>query len=347
MTALVITFAGTAAAGAAPPIELELATERGVQITAPQEWLQLLAAIGIEHVQIRGMRAGDQPAVENRGTAQRPSYHVVGIITSRDQVRLPGGTFARGDRAKLRDFFDRLSADGAESLTAPRGRFGLTEKELSAALADLSQPIDFETKGQQPQAVIDRLSSKLTLKIAFDADATRILRAAAPLADDLKGLATGTSLAMILRNCGLAMRPEKPRGQPVMYHVFAADADAINQSTLGKTDGPDLKYWPIGWESEKAPVALAPSLFESLNAEIDGYSLEEALTAITPRLKVPSYVDRAALVAQNIEPARVQVKIARARMSYKRLLDRVLAQAHLGASLRVDETGKPFLWITR
>ena len=44
-----------------PPIELELVTERGLQITAPEEWLQLLAGIGIEHVQIRGGGEGDEP----------------------------------------------------------------------------------------------------------------------------------------------------------------------------------------------------------------------------------------------------------------------------------------------
>ena len=44
----------TVAGYAAPPIELELVTERGVQITAPHEWLQLLASIGVDDVRIRG-----------------------------------------------------------------------------------------------------------------------------------------------------------------------------------------------------------------------------------------------------------------------------------------------------
>src|SRR3990172_4748774 len=93
-----IVFACAITVRAAPPIELELATERGVQITAPHEWLQLLAGIGIDHVRIRGIQSGDEPAVVNRGTAERPSYHVVGILTARDQLRMPGGTFSRGDR---------------------------------------------------------------------------------------------------------------------------------------------------------------------------------------------------------------------------------------------------------
>ncbi len=301
-------------ASAAPPIELELATERGVQITAPQEWLQLLAGIGIEQVRIRGIQAGDEPGVENRGTPQRPGYHVVGIITSRDQLRLPGAVFSRGDRAKLKDFFDRLAADGAESLTAPRGRFGLTEKELTTVFADLSQSIDFETKGQQPRAVLDRLQTKLALKFAVDAEAERMLRDSSPIGDELKGVATGTGLAMALRNYGLVFRPEKLRGEAVVYRVGVAEAAAIGQSTLGKTSASDSnqKSWPIGWEPEKAPGATAPSLMDSLNAEIDGYSLEEALAAIGPRLKAPIFLDHAALAAQKIEPTKVQIKLARA-----------------------------------
>jgi hypothetical protein len=344
---VVIGLACAATVEAAPPIDLELATEQGVQITAPQEWLQLLAGIGIQQVRIRGIQAGDEPRVESRGTPQRPSYHVVGIIAARDQLHLPGGVFSRGDRAKLKDYFDRLSADGPESLTAPRGRFGLTEKDLATVFADLSQSIDFETKGQQPRAVLNRLQTKLALKFAVDAEAERTLRAAAPMGDELKGLTAGTGLAMMLRNYGLVLQPEKSRGQPIVYRVAVPDGDAIRQSTLGRTGESDSKYWPIGWEPEKAPGATAPSLMESLNAEIDGYTLEEALAAIGPRLKLPMYLDHATLDAHNIEPGKVQIKLARARMSYKRLLDRVLAQAHLGSSLRVDESGRPFLWVTR
>jgi hypothetical protein len=342
-------LAGSAAVTAAPPVALEIATERGVQITAPQEWLQLLAGIGIEQVRIRGMEPGDEPRATNAGSPQRPSYRVLGIITTRDQLRLPGGTFGPGDRAKLKDYFDRLSADGAESLTAARGRFGLTEKELTAAFADLSQSIDFETKGQQPRAVLDQLQKERPGKFEIDPAADNALQDAKPIADEVKGISTGTALAMILRPCGLVMRPEKLRGQAVSYRIVTADADAASQSTLGKTSSadPNQKNWPIGWEPEKSPGEVAPSLLETLNAEIGGYSLEEAIGAISPRLKLPLYIDHASLAAHKIDLAKTQIKLPRARMSYKRLLDRVFTQAHLGCSIRTDESGAAFLWVTR
>jgi hypothetical protein len=349
LTAALIFLVAATTALAAPPVELELATERGVQITAPQEWLQLLAGIGIEHVTIRGIQPDDAPRVTNSGSARKPDYHMIGVITLHYQLHLPGGTFSRGDRAKLKDYFDRLSADGAESLTAPRGRFGLTEKELTTAFADLSQPINFETKGLQPHAVIDRLQPKLGSKLEIDPAAEQSLREAQPVEDELKGITTGTALAMVLRSYGLVLRPEKARGQAVAYRIVPAEADAVGQITLGKPNAPEpnAKYWPIGWEPDKAPGEIAPSLRESLNAEIDGYSLEEAIAAIRPRLKLPLYLDHAALVAHKIDPAKTQLKLARARMTYKRLLDRVLAQAHLGSTIRVDESGMPFLWVTR
>lgn len=334
-------------AQAAPPVDLELATESGVQITAPREWLQLLAGIGIENVRIRGAQSGDEVRVEQRGNSKRPSYYVLGVLTARDQLRLPGGTFGRRDTAKLKDYFDRLTADGPESLTAPRGRFGLTDKELEAVFAELTQPIDFETRGLTPRAILDRLQAKLTIKFAIDTEAGRALAEAKPFEDELKGVSAGTGVTMLLRRDGLLLRPEKPRGQAVVFRVVRADEEALTRSTLAKTDDLQLKEWPIGWETEQAPSELAPALFEYLNAEIDGYTAAETLEAIGPRLKVPLFLDHAALKAGHIDLAMVKVKVPKSRTYYKRVLDRVVSQARLGSQLRVDEAGKPFLWITR
>jgi hypothetical protein len=332
---------------AVPAIELELATERGVQITAPHEWLQLLTAIGVDNVQIRGIQPGDEPRVENRGTGDRPRYHVVGILTARHQLRLPGGTFSRGERAKLKDYFDGLSADGADSLTAPRGWFGLTEKEMATVLADLAQPIEFETKGQPVRDVTQRLQAKFKVRFALDAGSNQALRKADPCQDELKSLTSGTGLAILLRAHGLMLRPEKSRGQPVAYRIEPIAADVVDEETLGKSDSADMKYWPIGWESQKTPGELAPSLFEFRNAEISGFTLEETLAAIGQRVKTPIYIDHASLAQHKIDPAKIQVRLARTRTIYKRVIDRVSAQAGLGSQIRVDEAGAPFLWITQ
>lgn len=349
-------FSFVTATRAAVPVDLEIVTQRGVQITAPHEWLQLLAEMGLQNVRIRGGQSHEEPTISNSGTAEQPRYRVVGVLTARDQLRLPGGTFSRGDRARLKDYLDRLVADGAEALTAPRGMFGLTESEMKAVFADLAQPILFETKQLPPRQVIDRLEGQLKLKFAMDSDSERMLASASPVGDEWKGLAAGTALAMMLRRDGLVMRPEKSRGQPVVYRVATggmlapATSGRLVSPTAdrpGKPNDKTLPDWPIGWEPPRPAASLVPALFEQINAEIDGYTLQETLEAIGPRLKIPIYLDHAALAAHGIEPAKVPVRMPRTRAVYKRIIDRILAQARLGSQVRVDEAGTPFLWITR
>jgi hypothetical protein len=324
----------TSAASAAP-VELELATERGVQITAPHEWLQRLTAAGIENVRIRGANSGDRPLVENRGTDAEPSYHVVGLLNTRNELMLPGSVFRVSEVAKLREYLDRLDKGGSEAITAPRGRFDLTEPQFEAVFADLAQPIDFETKGQTPRAVLDRLQAKFAARIAIDAAAEPVLRTAAPVQDELEPLSAGTGLAILLKSYGLALRPEKPLGEALVLRIVAADANA-------KTDA-----WPIGWEPEKPAGQVAPVLLEFLNVEIDGYTLAETIDAIAPRIKLPIYWDHATLAAAHIDPATVKVALPRTRTFYKRVLDRALAQARLAGQIRVDEAGTVFYWITK
>jgi hypothetical protein len=326
---------------------VELAAERGVQITAPREWLQLLTGIGIDDVRIRATQAEYELQATNIGTADEPRYRVRGILTSGDRLRLPGGTFTLHDRAALKDYFDRLTADGEESLTAPRGRFGLTAKELAAVTTDLAQSVDFETKGQRPAAVINRMRSEFAVNLAIDPAAERVLREAQRVEDDLNGLTAGTALAMMLRREGLGLRPDKTRGEPVTLRVVPAGVEASAGSTLGEVDDDAMETWPIGWRPQQTPGNTAPGLFKPRNAEIDGYTLAEAMAAIQQRIDLRLYFDHAAMAAKQIDPAAVQVRLARTRTSYKRIIDRILAQARLHSQVRVDEAGTAFLWITR
>jgi hypothetical protein len=258
---------------------------------------------------------------------------VLGILTAREELRLPGGSFRANDQEQLAHYFARLAAEGPASLTAPRGRFGLTEKQFTAVYADLAQTVDFPTKDLLPRAILERLQTKLSLPLSIDASANHLLRSATPIQVNLRGLSAGTALAIALRSGGLALRPEKSLGEPLALRVAPVDAEA--------------DAWPIGWEPDQPPRNLAPVLFESLNVEIDGYTLAETLEAIGRRIKIPLLFDRAALAKHQIDPAAVNIALPPTRTYYKRVLDRVLAQAHLAGELRVDEAGTPFYWITR
>jgi hypothetical protein len=330
---LMLTLVAATAVQAAPPVDLELATEGGLQITAPQRWLQLFTNLGIENVRIRSAGPGDEPKATNRGSDARPRYHVVGILTAHEVLLLPGGTFRATDRTKLRDYFDRLAAEGSEALTAPRGRFGFTERQLLALHAELAQPLDSPTAGEQPADILAKLQPKLGMSLVVDDTAQAAIHAGEPFPDDLRGLTIGTGLAIVLRNYGLAIFPEQPRGEPVRLRIAPLDENS--------------DAWPIGWDPERPPSEVAPVLMESLNVEIANYTLRETLDAIGPRVKIPLLVDHHALAKHGIDLNQVQVKIPQTRTFYKRILDRALAKAHLAGQLRIDEAGTPLLWITR
>jgi hypothetical protein len=148
-------------------------------------------------------------------------------------------------------------------------------------------------------------------------------------------LTAGTGLTILLRPLGLALRPAKPRGGEVVHRIVAGE----------NFDGNDV--WPVGWKLDGSPRQTAPEFFENLNSEIDGYTLDEALGAIVSRLKSPVLIDHAAVARRGVPFNKVHVKLSRTNTYYKRILDRILIQAHLHGELRVDEAGTVFYWISR
>lgn len=331
---LLLTLATAAEAASPASISLEIVMEQGVQATAPRDWLQLLTGIGQQDVRIRSQRPGEEPQLEQLGTPERPRYRVVGVLTVNDQLLLPGGRFDLRSRAKIRDYFDRLGADGAEGVTAERGRFGLTEKQFRQVHADLSQTIGFATKGQSLVDVLKQLRDSLDLSLIVDDRAWEVLNDAGPVADEVEQLTIGTGLALLVRSHGMVLVPDKQRGQDVTHRIARA-VDVEGES------------WPVGWQSDALPRQLAPEMLEYLNAEVEGFKLTEAIDAIAPRAGVPIYWDHRTLAERKIDPATIEVRYARRRAQLIRVVDQLLFQARLRGELKVDEAGTVFYWISR
>lgn len=315
-------------------ISIEVVTEQGVQITAPSEWLQLLARIGQREVRIRSIQPGDAPRVEEGGTSDHPRYRVTALLTAGDVLQVPGGSFTRRDSAGLKDYFERLAADGPSRLTAQKGRFGLTEKEFDSVFQELSRPLAVPTEGVPLAKFIDQVKGRAKLPLAIDPAAEGALHKSAALKDDLQSLTLGTSLAIALRSADLVLLPHKERGKEVGLRI-ARSQDVKEEA------------WPVGWKSEATPRQLAPKLFETLNAEVEGFTLEEAMAAMAPRIGVPIYWDHATLAKHKIDPGEVQVRLPRSRTHLKRVVDQLLFQGRVMGELRVDEGGTGFYWISR
>jgi hypothetical protein len=315
-------------------VELELITESGFPITGSQEWLEALRDVGADSLRIREAQLGEKGGISNRGTDESPQYRVVGVLTARNTLRLPGATFRMSDRAAIRGWIAKLKADGLEGLTARTGAFGLTSKQLVTVHDKLSRPVALSTKDQKAAETAAKIIESLEIKVAVDSRVRTMLSGDETVAEEFAGMSSGTALAAVLRPLGLVIVPQRPaRGDVQLVVTDARSAPEV---------------WPIGWPPEQSPGEVLPALFEFSPVEIEDFVLAEALAAIQERVKVPFLYDHNSLARHGVDPAQVKVSLPKMRTFYKRVIDRLLAQTkpQLTAEIRVDEAGQPFLWIT-
>lgn len=332
------------AAEVSAAVPVEIASQAPPHGTAPRQWLQRLAEAGAGSTRLVGAGGASRPRIDTLGEGRdgRPIVKVYAILTRKNELLLPGDRGAEryrlSDDKKLAEFFKRLEAGGAEGVTAPRGKHGLTEAEFTDLFTRLQRPLPSPAEGATLQDLIDDAERVTRLKIEADAPLRSVLTTQVEDAASLDRLACGTALAAALRAEGLALTPDKPIGGATRLRVVASN---------------DAKEpWPVGYKPERSPRETAPILMEFLTIEIDGYTLAEAYGAIAPRLvwkekPLPIVWDRFAMRSAGIDPLTKQVTFKRKRTFYKKVLDQLAFQARLKLELRVDEAGTPFLWLTR
>ncbi len=324
---LLATALGVATAQAVLPIDVEVITEPGVPITAPQQWAQLLGTMDLGRVRLRPATTGDAPGVTQKGTR----FKIVAVLNSRGELIIDKKRYRARDRKTLANFFELLAK--TESFGEELGRFNLTQNQFRQVHSNLSKVLGLSTLGKRPAELINQLRDKFSVPITEKPSARALLREAPLLQIELGELSTGTALAMALREAGLMLVPQKPVGKPLQIRIEPED--------------PKWQSWPVGWKPEGSPRELAPQLFEFLSAEIDGYPLEQALEALKPRMGMLVVYDARTLARRGIDPTQIPVKHPAARTYLKRVVDRLLSQARLAGELRVDERGQLFYWITQ
>ncbi len=334
VTFLVVVGCLASRALAAPYVELELYTEPGFPLDGKQRWLRALQEVGADSLRIRQAKLGDKGMIENVGTEAAPRYLVKGILSPRNQLRLPGGTFRMSDKAGIKAWIAKLRADGTEGLFARTGAFGLTSKQLVAVHQQLAIPVIESTKGKKSVDVAKKIIDSIKLNVVMDPMARQSFTGDELVAEELRGVSRGTALAAVLRPLGLVLVPSRPSGG----ETFLAVTDARRTKEV----------WPIGWPPEKSPGETLPLLFEFLRVEIDDFALSDALASIEERLKIPFLYDHNGLARAGVDPTQTKVSLPEMRTYYKKIIDRLLIQARprLTSELRVDEAGKPFLWIS-
>ena len=334
MLALILGVLPTSAhtARAEPRVELELITEAGLPPTGAQQWLAVLKDLGFSGLRIRQARPNDQVQIRQRGSEDRPSYQVTGLLTAKNTLVVPGGEFRKSDRTGLAAWLAKLREGGERRLQEREGAFGLTPTQLVGVHEALSLPITFSTKGERSFDVLKRVAGGLSLPFLSDSATRQVMAGDAQVADELQGLSAGTAMVAVLRPLGLVLVPQKESGGSIK--LWITDVRSTRES------------WPVGWPPDKKPIETAPALFNYLNVEIEDTPLSEALEAVGGRIELRMLYDHNSLARHRIDPAEAKVSMPAGRTYYLRIINRMLSQAQLNSELRVDEAGTPFMWIS-
>ena len=318
-------------AWAAGRVDLEVFLDDRAPLTAAQEWATRLGQVGVTSLQIRAKRSGDQVGMERGGSEASPTYRVVGALNSQNELVLPGARFGLSEAARVAQWLRDLARLGPASERPARVMFGLTAKQLQQARTELAAPIGFSTAGMTRAAAVERIRGRLQLPLEVGRDRREALEAE-KVEEDLADLSCGTALAAVLRPVGLCLVPREADAGRLRYDVVRSQ--------------PGLEVWPVGWPPEKPERDLVPTMYEFLNANVQGVAITKVLEAVGGRLKMPFLMDHNALARHGIEPEKAIIKLPRSRTTYSILLRKALFQAGLKHEVRVDEAGTAFLWIT-
>jgi len=320
---------GATALAAKPRVEVEIAMEPGVSgNAAAQKWVKVLNDAGIGDVHFRGSQDGDRVTVESKGSGASAIVKVTAQLDSRGALKTSGGQFSYSDVPKLKKWLDDVQASGGPP--QPKTVFGLTTKQFEDAKKVLARPVGISTKGMRPEKIVEQLRANSKLPLSLDPTIAQAMSADDPVRDELDGVSLGTALAAIARPAGGVLAPR-------------AGANGLELVITEPKTGGEL--WPIGWPpQENDQSKLIPKLLEFTDVEIE-LPLPDVLKAIQERLKVPFLFDHNNIVRQKIDLTKM-VTIPATKTFYRKILDRILAQAGLKCEVRVDDAGKPLIWIT-
>lgn len=313
-------------------VELEIYVDARAPLGTQQEWTAALQNVGADRVVIKTGELS-APKLEEINTSTAILINISGTI-KRNQLLLPGGSFTMRDTTGIRTLIKKLKDDGAAVALADKKAFGLTAEQLVDLHTTLSEPLNFSTIDLSAGEAVNQIAKLLKVQFQFDAAAIEALRSSEKIGDEFKGITAGTALAAIVRPAGLVLQPERLQGQAIKLKIVDSQTAAEN--------------WPIGWPIERPPVQVEPRLFEKLALEVRGYPLNAVLDSIEKRTGVPFFYDQNSIARGGLEMSKTKVTVVQEKISYMVAIGKCLRQSRpqMIDELRVDEAGKPFLWLS-
>lgn len=299
-----------------------------------QEWGKVFFNLG-RRATFRQGRNREKTRVEDTSSETRKSVLVVGIMNRNGTISFGGQTFNVRDPDPLAAWLTKLEQYGADGPPNENATWGLKDDEFTAVLKLLGKPVTEPVSLRTPADSIDSLRLSPLFRVTFtDAARKRAFPGGRSLnsTTDYTGLTKGSVLAAVLAQSGLGFRPKSDdRGN------FIIEVDAGSE-----TDN----MYPVGWKNTSPITLVVPELTKSIPVDLENAPLESLIKVIAEKLKRPHFYSTFELSAAGMDVSEIKYSRKPDKLTLFNLMSIVAKTHRLGLSLRTDEAGNVFLWIT-
>ena len=316
-------------------VDVVILTPRLGATVAAQRWARVLSDLDVQ-AQFRAPIGGDELGVDEtvRGTFRM--VKVVGRLTDDGQLQLGEKRYTTDDVRQLKEWLDETKAYGAQGAPLGKPLWGLSQGQFTEIYEALSGAVEQELEGVPLVPALDRLPlpPQYPLRNSVAAGEWLAAHPAGKIENRMQGLSCGTVLALALREAGLGFQPLRtPSGEIEL---------AVTPLSSGQ------QVWPVGWELPDGVDhgELVPVLHKFTEIGFDNAALQDVLVATGAAIEVPMLIDYYTIRATGIDLAEKVVSYPLKRTTWALMLNSVIRKANLIKEVRIDERGRPFVYIT-
>jgi hypothetical protein len=327
--------AKTKPAGPSYDVEFRLRVAPGASKFRIVQWAETLKEVGVASVN----EQAEQPALGKKPTVAEQPIELVGnrrivvraSVDATGALHIAGSTFRAADRERLATLVKRLGLEGMPAPDPSDKRWGLNQANWELLLRSLRPPGPPEINDAPLPMVLDQMSGRCKLPIRLTESAQK--RAVPAHIQSACGtLSSGSNLAYALSTVGLAFEPRQDGSGTLSLLILAADESR--------------HPWPVGFVLDEFPGNVAPQLFERTSYATRKTPLGEYLAFLRKELRMEVVLDEPALARRGSDVRELQVTMEFADQAWATTMRRCLAAMGLKHEIRVDEAGRPFVWVT-
>ncbi|MAT13954.1 MAG: hypothetical protein CMJ46_01635 [Planctomyces sp.] len=315
-------------------ISFELLTGAGGQNFTARQWYEFFEELQIP-LQIRQAVRETEPSISEEVRNKVRQIHVVAIVETDGSLKLPTGRVKLSQPEKLKTWIDGLREYGAQGDPEGKPLWGLSQAQYDFVRSSLAKEVTTDLKGMTFTKGLVSLPLGEDLPVVLTDEAKALMREPEnreqKFSEDLRGISLGSSLAIFLRDFNLSFEPQRlPNGMVVLSIQLLESAETP---------------WPIGWEWEGYPKQIAPSFFGLTTIRIQEFTLTKFIEYIEENTEIPMVFDTLAFRVIQLDPDEINVTIRPDKTAWNLLLNKGLIPLRMRAERRLDEAGKPFLWV--